>query len=131
MNVLPLILRFIPGISPQWRELITESSRALGQYKNTRQDLLRAIADRNIRLEDIRQGMSYLQSGPVAGILNSIRPGSAQQLHNLFRPSSMKKQHHSQVGTQQRRTAQPTSARETLSPRLINKHTKENLYGIV
>lgn len=28
--------------------------------------------------------MSYLQSGPVAGILNSIRPGSAQQLHNLF-----------------------------------------------
>lgn len=84
MNVLPLILRFIPGISPQWRELITESSRALGQYKNTRQDLLRAIADRNIRLEDIRQGMSYLQSGPVAGILNSIRPGSAQQLHNLF-----------------------------------------------
>lgn len=28
--------------------------------------------------------MSYLQSGPVAGILNSIRPGSAQQLHNIF-----------------------------------------------
>lgn len=84
MNVLPMILKFIPGISPQWRELITASSKALGQYQNTRQDLLRAITDRQLRLDDIRQGMSYLQSGPVAGILNSIRPGSAQQLHSLF-----------------------------------------------
>lgn len=84
MNVLPMILKIMPGISPQWRELITASSKALGQYQNTRQDLLRAITDRQLRLDDIRQGMSYLQSGPVAGILNSIRPGSAQQLHNLF-----------------------------------------------
>ena len=84
MNVLPMILKIIPGISTQWRELITASSKALGQYQNTRQALLRAITDRQLRLDDIRQGMSYLQSGPVAGILNSIRPGSAQQLHNLF-----------------------------------------------
>lgn len=84
MNLLPLILRFIPGISPQWRELITQSGRALGQYKNTKQDLLRAIADRNLRVDDIRKGMGLLQTGPVATILDAVRPGSAQQLHNLF-----------------------------------------------
>lgn len=84
MNILPMILKFIPGMSPQWRELITQSSKALGQYQNTRQDLLRAIADHNLSLDALRQGMPYLQSGPVAGILNTIRPGSAQDLYGLF-----------------------------------------------
>ena len=78
MNILPMILKFIPGMSPQWRELITQSSKALGQYQNTRQDLLRAIADHNLSLDALRQGMPYLQSGPVAGI-SSIVTGEGQE----------------------------------------------------
>ncbi len=84
MDILPILLKFLPGISPQWRALITESSKALGQYKNTKQDLLRAIAERQLRPDDIRRGMAYLQSGPVASILDTVRPGSTQQLQNLF-----------------------------------------------
>lgn len=84
MNLLPLIVNMIPGISPQWKQMIAESSRALDQYQNTRQDLLKAITDRNLRPDDIRQGLNLLNSKPVASILNTIRPGSVQQLHNLF-----------------------------------------------
>ena len=84
MNLLPIILNLMPGISPQWKQMIAESGKALSRYKNTKQDLLRAVTERNLRPDDIRQGLKFLTAGPVATILNTVRPGSAQQLHELF-----------------------------------------------
>lgn len=42
------------------------------------------MAERNVQLDDLRKGLPYLSSGPVASILNIISPGSSERLHSLF-----------------------------------------------
>lgn len=76
-------MRNIPGLSPQWKAWINQAWEISRSYRNSREDLMRAIADRNLRVQDLQKGLPYLQSGPVASILNMVSPGLAGKLHDL------------------------------------------------
>ena len=71
------------GLSPQWKAWINQAWEISRSYRNSREDLMRAIADRNLRVQDLQKGLPYLQSGPVASILDMVSPGLAGRLHEL------------------------------------------------
>ncbi len=83
MNILPELINKIPGLSPQWKRLISQAWEITRGYQNSRSDLLRAIADRNLNVADLQRGLLYLQSGPLAGMLEAVSPGLAGRLHSL------------------------------------------------
>lgn len=83
MSIIPAILSKIPGLSPRMKEFVSQAWQVTQGYQNSRQELMRAIAERNLKLSDLQRGLGYLQSGPVASILNMIAPGSAQKLYQL------------------------------------------------
>lgn len=83
MSLLSSIVSRIPGLSPQWRSMISEAWQIASHYRNSRSDLMRAIAERNLTLPELQRGLGYLQSGPVASVLNMLSPGLAGQLYTL------------------------------------------------
>lgn len=83
MSIVQHLLRNLPGLSPQWRRMISQAWEITRGYQNSRSDLLRAIADRNLSLGDLEKGLPYLQSGPVAGMLDALSPGLSARLYAL------------------------------------------------
>lgn len=73
----------LPGLSPVWRDRIQQAWKIASSYNNSRSDLLRAIAERNLTLPELQRGLGYLQSGPVASVLDMLSPGLAGRLHAL------------------------------------------------
>lgn len=83
MNILQNVIRNLPGLSPQWKRMLSQAWEITRGYQNSRSELLRAIADRNLKLQDLQKGLPYLQSGPVAGVLDSFSPGLSSRLYSL------------------------------------------------
>ena len=83
MNIVQSVIRNLPGLSPQWKRMLNQAWEITMGYQNSRGDLMRAIADRHLSLQDLQKGLPYLQSGPVAGILDTFSPGLAARLHSL------------------------------------------------
>ncbi len=73
----------LPGLSPAWRDRIQQAWKIASSYSNSRSDLLRAIAERNLTPPELQRGLGYLQSGPVASVLDMLSPGLAGRLHAL------------------------------------------------
>lgn len=80
-----LIKNVAGGLSPSMRTMAEAALKELSGYRGSRQEIMRAIAERNLKLQDLERGMAHLQNGPLASLVNRFMPGLLPGLQNLGR----------------------------------------------